>query len=447
MWFGDYVTMAWWNDLWLNESFASWLAHAPRARAASAVAARRGARSSARKAIELDRLADRARRCASRSPNTRDVRAAFDSITYAKGETVLAMFEQWLGPDKFREGVRRYVAKHAWGNATAEDFFAALAASDDAIVPAVSRLRRAPGRAAARRRARLHGRAVAGADAAAFRSRGAQAPRRTRPASDKWVFPACFEFGDATRAAQVVHARARREADGAAAGERVPAMGRRQSQRHRLLPAAAVARALRRAAQGGSRARRRRLRAAAGRPRRSLSRGGAVGYQVDAARSPRARRRAPTRAWRAAPTRSRTACPPRSSIPPTRRATPRGSGTTSATARARWAGCRARARPRTCCACATRALPLVAVRGQDAALARKAQQLAQRWITHRSAIPPEARRTILVAAARTSDKDAAKLFDALLRGRERQQGRERARRRVSWRSARSATRRSGRALR
>jgi hypothetical protein len=60
------------------------------------------------------------------------------------------------------------------------------------------------------------------------------------------------------------------------------------------------------------------------------------------------------------------------------------------------------------------AVKVVAVRGGEAALARKAQQLAQRWVTHRSAIPPEARRSVLVAAARTStDKDAAKLFDAL----------------------------------
>ena len=78
-----------------------------------------------------------------------EMRAAFDGITYAKGETILAMFEQWLGPEKFREGVRRYVAKHAWGNATADDFFAALAASDDAVVPAFRGFVERAGRAAA----------------------------------------------------------------------------------------------------------------------------------------------------------------------------------------------------------------------------------------------------------------------------------------------------------
>ena len=71
------------------------------------------------------------------------------------------MFEQWLGPDKFREGVRRYVAKHAWSNATAEDFFAALAASDDAIVPAFRGFAETARRTAPRCGARLHGGTIA----------------------------------------------------------------------------------------------------------------------------------------------------------------------------------------------------------------------------------------------------------------------------------------------
>jgi cytosol alanyl aminopeptidase len=61
------------------------------------------------------------------------------------------------------------------------------------------------------------------------------------------------------------------------------------------------------------------------------------------------------------------------------------------------------------------ALPLVAVRGHDAALARAAQRLAQRWLTHRKAVPPESRRTVLETAVRTSGKDAPVLFDALVK--------------------------------
>jgi len=53
---------------------------------------------------------------------------AFDSITYVKGEAVVRMFESWLGEDVFRKGVQRYLGRHAWGNATAADFLAALSA-------------------------------------------------------------------------------------------------------------------------------------------------------------------------------------------------------------------------------------------------------------------------------------------------------------------------------
>ena len=73
------------------------------------------------------------------------------------------------------------------------------------------------------------------------------------------------------------------------------------------------------------------------------------------------------------------------------------------------------------------ALPFVAVRGQDAALSRKVQQLAQRWLEHRGAIPPSSRRTLLVAAARTAGKDAPALFDALIGDRANEQGCQRAR--------------------
>ena len=197
MWFGDYVTLAWWNDLWLNESFASWMA--------SMITAelrpdwpRGGWRSRQRsRAMEFDRLSS-ARRI--RQPVTEygEVRAAFDSITYAKGESILAMFEQWLGPDKFREGVRRYMAKFAWSNATAEDFFAALAATDDALVPAFRGYVERAG--VPLLRVGLDCSAAPALTLAQERFVPVGAPAA---AGERWVFPACFEFGDATRGQQV----------------------------------------------------------------------------------------------------------------------------------------------------------------------------------------------------------------------------------------------------
>jgi alanyl aminopeptidase len=59
--------------------------------------------------------------------STSEAQEAFDSVTYAKGRAVLAMTEAWLGPDVFRAGLRGYLQRHEWGNATADDLYAALA--------------------------------------------------------------------------------------------------------------------------------------------------------------------------------------------------------------------------------------------------------------------------------------------------------------------------------
>lgn len=145
-WFGNYVTPAWWDDLWLNESFATWMAE----RIVSAWRPedfdRRGPQRSAARAMWSDRL-----------PSTRAVRqpiagnegiaTAFDRITYSKGGGLLAMFERYLGEAVFREGVRRYIRRFPYGVATAEDFMAALAesAEDRGIVLAKRSLIELPG--------------------------------------------------------------------------------------------------------------------------------------------------------------------------------------------------------------------------------------------------------------------------------------------------------------
>jgi alanyl aminopeptidase len=132
-WFGDLVTLKWWDDAWLNESFASWLGTKIEDRFRPAWSA------------GVDPIADRDRGARSdtivsarqiRQPVTsmHDVENAFDSITYAKGQAVLQMFEGWMGEERFQAGVRRYLAAHAFGSATAEDFVGALAAGGDAAI-------------------------------------------------------------------------------------------------------------------------------------------------------------------------------------------------------------------------------------------------------------------------------------------------------------------------
>ena len=125
-WFGNAVTLAWWNDLWLNESFASWMGDKITAQLhpewhwelESMAKARR-------RAMAADSLPS-TRRVRQEVRTPEDLGTAFNAITYEKGEAVLSMFEAWLGPERMRDGVRRYLAAHAGGTARAEDFFAAM---------------------------------------------------------------------------------------------------------------------------------------------------------------------------------------------------------------------------------------------------------------------------------------------------------------------------------
>src|SRR5262249_26026908 len=124
-WFGDLVTMPWWDDIWLNEAFASWMeARAidtwrPDYHEREALLARR------EEALVQDALAD-ARAVRQPVKGLVDAESGFDSLTYTKGANIISMIEQWLGEDKFREGIRAHLADHAYGNATADDLFAAL---------------------------------------------------------------------------------------------------------------------------------------------------------------------------------------------------------------------------------------------------------------------------------------------------------------------------------
>ena len=130
-WFGDLVTLAWWDDLWLNESFATWMAAKVQRQLDPHDDAIAAARDASDHAMEAD-----ARPSAQplRRPiaGGEDVDQSFDAIAYQKGAALLAMFERRLGADRFRAGVRAYVAAHAGGSATAADFVAALAAASEA---------------------------------------------------------------------------------------------------------------------------------------------------------------------------------------------------------------------------------------------------------------------------------------------------------------------------
>ncbi|HEY2078136.1 MAG TPA: aminopeptidase N, partial [Streptosporangiaceae bacterium] len=126
MWFGDLVTMKWWDDLWLNESFASW---------ASAVAMTDATRWSGAWttfaavwkawAYRQDQLPS-THPVAADIPDIEAVEVNFDGITYAKGAAVLKQLVAYVGRDNFLTGVRAYFGDHAWANATLTDLLGAL---------------------------------------------------------------------------------------------------------------------------------------------------------------------------------------------------------------------------------------------------------------------------------------------------------------------------------
>jgi len=144
-WFGNLVTMDFWNDLWLNEAFATWMGSKIVARFAP------DWHEDARRAVEDTRVMSRDGRVSERKIRQEirsedDIADAFDDITYAKGASVLGMFEAYVGPEKFRRGVRRYLERHAHANAISADFLAALSAETAPEVgPALSTFLDQPG--------------------------------------------------------------------------------------------------------------------------------------------------------------------------------------------------------------------------------------------------------------------------------------------------------------
>ena len=125
MWFGDLVTMKWWNGLWLNEAFATFMemlavdAWKPGWRRWDSFAVSRAA------AMQVDGLKS-TRPIEFPVDRPEEAAGMFDVLTYEKGASVLRMLEQYLGAAKFRDGIRLYLKKHAYGNAETTDLWDAL---------------------------------------------------------------------------------------------------------------------------------------------------------------------------------------------------------------------------------------------------------------------------------------------------------------------------------
>ena len=125
-WFGDLVTMKWWDDLWLNEGFATWMGAKVVERVKPGFLTDLERVSDKQWVMGMDMLAS-ARRIRQPVRGSSEALEAFDGITYVKGASTLSMIESWLGEGAFRDGVRSYLAKHRFGNAESRDLFEALA--------------------------------------------------------------------------------------------------------------------------------------------------------------------------------------------------------------------------------------------------------------------------------------------------------------------------------
>ena len=188
-WFGDLVTPAWWDDIWLNESFANWMGYRIGNEWRPDLDIGVDAISEGFEAMDLDALVA-GRPIHQKISNDADIDAAFDQITYGKGGQVVGMIAGYMGDEKFRDGVRLHMSRHKYGNATTDQFFASLADAahdprvleslrsfvDQQGVPVVT-FHRANG--------------VLTASQQRFAYFGTNAP------AEQWIIPLCIRQGDA----------------------------------------------------------------------------------------------------------------------------------------------------------------------------------------------------------------------------------------------------------
>jgi puromycin-sensitive aminopeptidase len=137
MWFGDLVTMAWWNDLWLNESFASWMGD----KATDNLFPEwevwtQFVTGDTNRGLSLDGLKN-SHPIEQEVNNPDQISELFDAISYSKGAAVLRMLETFLGEEPFRQGLHNYLTEHSYANAEGQDLWNALGAASGQPVPEI----------------------------------------------------------------------------------------------------------------------------------------------------------------------------------------------------------------------------------------------------------------------------------------------------------------------
>lgn len=136
-WFGNLVTMGWWDDLWLNEGFASWMAGRTTERLHPEWNSALAAVNVRERAMERDAIAT-THPIVQPVETVEQANQAFDAISYSKGEAVIRMLEVYVGSDAWRDGVRRYIKAHAYGNTKSGDLWREIEAAAHQPVTAIA---------------------------------------------------------------------------------------------------------------------------------------------------------------------------------------------------------------------------------------------------------------------------------------------------------------------
>jgi alanyl aminopeptidase len=191
-WFGDLTTMDWWNDLWLNEGFATFLASKTMKAVHPELETRLDEVNAIDRAMRNDGLPS-ARRVRQPIESSNDITNAFDGITYEKGAATLVMVEHYLGEDVFRRGVRRYLVEHAGKNGTTDDLVAALSREAGfKMAPLFASFLDQPGIPVVHAKNTCQG-GKGRVEVETSRFRPAGAPAETSPAT--WDVPVCVRAG------------------------------------------------------------------------------------------------------------------------------------------------------------------------------------------------------------------------------------------------------------
>jgi aminopeptidase N len=198
-WFGDLVTPAWWDDIWLNESFANWMGFRIGGEWRPELNIGVGGLNEGFAAMNTDAL-EVGRPIHQPIMENGQVDSAFDNITYGKGGQVIAMVAAYLGDEKFKAGVRLHLSRHMYGNATSEQFFASLAdaAKDPGVLTAMRSFVDQPG-------VPLVTFTRAGGTLTATQSR--YSFLGSTPAPERWTIPLCYRV-DAAKTCTLIEGRA-----------------------------------------------------------------------------------------------------------------------------------------------------------------------------------------------------------------------------------------------